>query len=364
MLCLYKENNCVMPSGAIEFLPATHFAASVGSFIEDANPDKLFVLSDSGSHKHCRSLLSGASVFDDAVDVVISSGEGSKSLASLQQVWHELSNGLATRHSMLVNLGGGMVTDLGGFAAAAFKRGMRFVNIPTTLLAVVDASIGGKTGINFNGMKNEIGVFANPLLTVIHLPFLATLPEPEMRSGFAEMLKHALLDSNDHLAAVIDIDPAALASDACLPLIRRSIGVKQRIVAIDKRENGMRAALNFGHTAGHAFEELSLSRGKPVPHGYAVAWGMACELYLSVALSGFPVSTLRQVTSLVNEMFGRMDFTCGDYEEVYAFMLHDKKNYEGKINFVLLDDVGKPRIGCNAGKELVFESFDFLREGI
>lgn len=364
MLCLSKENKYFMLEDVITYLPAGQLDACIAGMLRDVPHDRLFVLEDAVTARLCRPLLAG-SLHDAACDdIIIAEGDDNKSVDALQQVWLALSRGGATRHSVLVNLGGGMVTDLGGFAASTFKRGIRFINIPTTLLAMVDASVGGKTGINFNGLKNEVGVFSDPLLTVIYLPFLASLPTAELRSGYAEMLKHALLDSQDHLSAVIGWDFDDVTSNAFLALVRRSVDVKTRVTQLDSHEQGLRKTLNFGHTVGHALEEMALAEGRPVPHGYAVAWGIVCELFISVALLDFPMTTFRQVASLVNEVYGKPALGCDDYDKVYELMQHDKKNKCGVINFVLLRDVGRAEIDCHADKSLVFESFDFLRDGL
>ena len=256
-------------------------------------------------------------------------------------MWEALGNGGASRHSLLICLGGGMITDLGGFAAATFKRGITFVNIPTTLLAMVDAAVGGKTGINFNGLKNEVGVFREAETVIIDTQFLRTLDAQNLRSGYAEMLKHALLQD----------------------LVRQSIDVKRRIVAEDPTEKGIRKALNLGHTTAHAFESLALHENRVLLHGYAVAWGLAGELYLSATKLGFPTDRMRQTVQYINEHYGKFEFTCKQYEQLYNYMTHDKKNVGGVINFTLLHNVGDICLNQHATKEELFDMFDFLREG-
>ena len=251
-----------------------------------------------------------------------------------------------------------MVTDLGGFAASTFKRGINYINIPTTLLAMVDASVGGKTGINFRGLKNEIGVFNNASTVILDTQFLRTLDMENILSGYAEMLKHGLISNESVWAELINFEVGSLKLKT---LVADSVAVKQRIVTEDPTEKGIRKALNLGHTVGHAFESLALSR-KPVLHGYAVAWGLICELYLSVIKTGFPSDKMRQTVNFIREHYGRMPITCDDYPTLLELMTHDKKNTAGSINFTLLGGIGDIRINQTATKEEIYEALDFYRE--
>jgi 3-dehydroquinate synthase len=269
----------------------------------------------------------------------------------------------ATRHSLLINLGGGMVTDLGGFAASTFKRGIRFINIPTTLLAMVDASVGGKTGINFNGLKNEIGVFNSADAVILDSSFLQTLDSQNIRSGYAEMLKHGLISDNHHWSELINYDLSKPDLSSLGNLIKTSVKIKEDIVNSDPFESGIRKALNFGHTIGHALESLALKNERPVLHGYAVAWGITCELYLSCTKCNFPTDKMRQTARFINSYYGPCEITCEDYENLYGYMTHDKKNTAGKINFTLLGNIGDIRINQTASKNEIFEALDFLRDG-
>lgn len=323
-----------------------------------AGCDRLFLLADENTQRCCAPLLE----FGDAVPVVIPSTDAHKTLPTLSSVWTALSEGGATRHSALVNLGGGMVTDLGGFAAATFKRGIRFVNVPTTLLAMVDAAVGGKTGINFGGCKNEIGVFREAAAVVVDTSFLSTLDAENLRSGYAEMLKHALLGDAGMLDEHLGFGLEAPDLERLRPLVEQSVALKQHVVASDPTERGLRKSLNLGHTLGHAIESLMLRRDAPVLHGYAVAWGLVAELWLSAALCGFPEGVLRRVSRFVREYYGAAPITCDDYEILYDFMRHDKKNRGQRINFALLAAVGSPRLDIEASRELVSEALDFLRE--
>ena len=271
-----------------------------------------------------------------------------------------------TRHSCLVNLGGGMVTDLGGFAASTFKRGINFINIPTTLLSMVDASVGGKTGINFNGLKNEIGTFCNANFVLLCTDFLTTLDSANLLSGYAEMLKHGLISNIDMLAGLLNFDVCHIQDkEQRLQLSRMisdSVEVKKNIVEKDPKENGIRKALNLGHTFGHAFESWSLKR-TPVLHGYAVAWGLVCELYLSHVITGFPIDTMRQTVDYIRNHYGIPPVTCDDYHELIDLMRHDKKNRGESINFTLLAEVGDIRLDQHATLDIIKEAIDFLREG-
>ena len=255
-----------------------------------------------------------------------------------------------------------MVTDLGGFAASTFKRGINYINIPTTLLSMVDASVGGKTGINFNGLKNEIGVFNNASTVILDTQFLKTLDEENICSGYAEMLKHGLISNEAMWAELLRFDLEQPDLVALRSMVADSVAVKERIVTEDPTEKGIRKALNLGYTVGHAFESLALTR-EPVLHGYAVAWGLICELYLSAVKTGFPTDKMRQTVSFIKEHYDKMAITCDDYPTLLELMTHDKKNVAGTINFTLLGGIGDIRINQTATKEEIYEALDFYREG-
>lgn len=328
----------------------------------DTKADKLFVLTDTTTHEKCLPLLSGCEALKEAVHIVIGATDTHKTLDTLAYVWQQLGHGGGSRHSLMVCLGGGMVTDLGGFAASTFKRGIRFINIPTTLLAMVDAAVGGKTGINFDGLKNEIGVFNESQAVVINTQFLQTLDSENIRSGYAEMLKHALLSGGDLLARHLDFDLANPDLPRLQKMVAESIKVKEAIVKADPHEHGLRKALNLGHTFGHALESLALEQDRAVLHGYAVAWGLVCELYLSCTLRQFPESVMRQCVKFIRDYYGTFDFECKAYDHLYDLMRHDKKNQAGVINFTLLNGVGDIALDCHATQNDVYEAFDFLRE--
>ncbi|MGN0309610.1 MAG: 3-dehydroquinate synthase family protein, partial [Bacteroides sp.] len=257
--------------------------------------DRLFLLTDEHTHTLCRPLLDEVEALKQAIEIVIGAEDVNKNLQTLADVWMQLSTQGASRKSLLINLGGGMLTDLGGFAASTFKRGIAFINIPTTLLAMVDAAVGGKTGINFNGLKNEIGCFSPAVSVLLETEFLRTLDNPNLCSGYAEMLKHGLISNKQHLDELLSFDLELIDYARLKSLVGESVKVKEDIVAADPQEHGIRKALNLGHTIGHAFESLALAEGRPVLHGYAVAWGLVCELYLSYIYTHFPKELLQQI---------------------------------------------------------------------
>lgn len=297
-----------------------------------------------------------------ATPIVIPAGDEHKGLDTLTSVWQALSDSGATRHSVVVNVGGGMVTDLGGMAAATFKRGIRFINIPTTLLAAVDAAVGGKTGINFNGLKNEIGAFAPTCEVIISTCFLDTLPRQELRSGYAEMVKHAMLSGPQDFADVLSHEPSTDEPDHLLQLLETSVAVKQRIVEQDPTEQGLRRTLNLGHTVGHALESLALQQGHTVPHGYAVAWGLVTEAVLSHMLMQFPSSDLHRLGTYVREHYGTPGITCDDYPTLLELMRHDKKSRQGEVNCTLLRHIGAPVIDNTIVPDDMTTALDITRD--
>lgn len=329
---------------------------------DEISADKVFLLTDTTTHLLCRPLVEQCRAILKAQDIVIAPTDVNKTISTLSEVWTALSNGRASRRSLMINLGGGMVTDLGGFAAATFKRGIDFINIPTTLLSMVDAAVGGKTGINFNGFKNEVGVFQESRAVIINTEFLRTLDEQNLRSGYAEMLKHSLLENATMWADHLKFDLSHPDYTHLQTLVEQSIRCKERIVKEDPHEHGIRKALNLGHTVGHAFESFALERETPILHGYAVAYGLLCELFLSAAHTGFPTDQMRQTVAFVRENYDSFAFDCNDYEHIYNTMLHDKKNVGGVINFTLLSGIGEIKLNQHLTKEAIFESFDFFRE--
>lgn len=295
----------------------------------------------------------------------IKAGDINKTLDSVRDVWKSLIDFDARRGDVVVNIGGGVVTDLGGFAAATYRRGMKFINLPTTLLGAVDASVGGKNGINFNGIKNQIGTFAEPEATVISTCFFNTLSQQELLSGYAEMLKHGLLDSPEMLSRLLGYSVVypIFDSERLLALLEENVAVKSRIVSADFAEHGLRKALNLGHTVGHAFESLAMERRSPIPHGFAVAQGCVVALVLSHLKLGFPSDTLHAFASYIRTNFTAFDFTCDDYPRLLEYMSCDKKNNRrGVFNFTLLENVGEPRVDMEITADEVRNAMDIYRD--
>ena len=340
-----------------------HLEQSLSQALAECTFDRLFVLVDETTEKCCLPTLSSllSPLTSHPSIITIPATDQHKTLDSLSHVWSELQHMGATRHSLMINLGGGMVTDLGGFAASTFKRGIHYINIPTTLLSMVDASVGGKTGINFGGLKNEIGVFNNADCVILDTKFLQTLDQENILSGYAEMLKHALISDEKMWTEHILYSPLTSNLSPLTSMIAQSVAVKQRIVTEDPTEKGLRKALNLGHTAGHAFESLALER-TPILHGYAVAYGLVVELYLSCVKTGFPTDKMRQTVQFIKEHYGKMTVTCDDYPHLLELMHHDKKNEGSAINFTLLANIGDLRINQTATAEEIKEALDFYRE--
>lgn len=339
-------------------------ALAISQLIAREQPKGIFLIADSNtSPLIARPIMGQCRELSGACLITVEAGDDNKNLDALSAIWRRLSDERATRHSMVVNIGGGMVTDMGGFAAATFKRGVRCVNIPTTLLGAVDAALGGKTAVNFAGLKNEIGVFANPLAVIVNAGYFASLPAPELLSGYAELLKHALLEGADALAEALDFDLSSPDYSRLQQLLERSIKVKQRIVAEDPHEHGIRKALNLGHTAGHAFESLAMEKGSPVPHGHAVAWGLVVDLVLSRMLKGLDTQILHAVASYVDTHYPSPSALCSDYDRLLQLMRHDKKNITAdSINFTLLQAAGSPVIDCEVAPADITAAIDICRD--
>ena len=333
------------------------------SAISECEHDRIFVLTDETTQQLCWPKIKNFKALKDCTPIIIKATDTHKNLDTLAEVWQALSNGGATRHSLMINLGGGMVPALGGFAASTFKRGIDFINIPTTLLAMVDASVGGKTGINFGGLKNEIGVFSDSRFVIINTQFLDTLDHDNICSGYAEMLKHGLISDEHTWAELVTFDLDTPDLSQLQRMVAESIKVKERIVEADPHEHGIRKALNLGHTMGHAFESFAMRRGTPILHGYAVAYGLISELYMSARKTAFPTDRMHQTVRFIRENYGTFNITCDDYPTLIELMHHDKKNTSGIINFTLLGNVGDIRINQTANEEEIKEALDFFREG-
>lgn len=334
-----QEGADLIFSSMDDFADFLELRLSLHEVLHPLNPDKIFVLTDVNVKDKCKFDFS----FCDSLKTV-EPGESSKNIENIIGIWKWLSDEGATRSSVLLNVGGGVVSDLGGFAAATFKRGIRFVNVPSTLLAMADAAIGGKTGIDFNGLKNEIGAFAMPEAVVIIPRLLDSLPETEILSGFAEVVKMALLTDRHLYERLLNED--ALTDKALMSVaLRHAAKSKEEIVALDPKEKGMRRILNLGHTAGHAFETLAAQIGRPISHGEAVAHGILIALRRSNELLGFPQEEIKRYEErILNRYYKPLPFGDEMKDRIEDIMRHDKKNIRfGEINFVLLKDIAKPQ---------------------
>jgi 3-dehydroquinate synthase len=320
----------------------------------------IYILVDENTRGLCLPILKEkCSGLEDAMVIEIHSSESNKTIASVEKIWQQLVVGNAVRKSLMICLGGGLTTDVGGFAAATFKRGINFVHIPTTLLAMVDAALGGKTGVNLNSIKNQIGVFALPQAVFIFDEFLRTLPDRQKLSGYAEMLKHAMIHSEELFEKFIILNSH---EKVCNELnILESASVKMEIVNSDFTETGLRKALNFGHTIGHAIESYSQKYDSdPLLHGEAIAIGLICETFISMRMFGLDKNDLKRLSNLVCWHFPHYRFKPGPGNELLALMCHDKKNASSsQLNFSLIRKIGEPVYDQFPGEKLILESLHF-----
>jgi 3-dehydroquinate synthase len=348
-------------AGSYPVLTGEGVFTRLADFLEKEEYSSIFILVDENTLAHCLPLLVGSvKVLQDAEILEIDSGEENKNIEVCAQLWSAMSELGADRRSLLLNLGGGVIGDMGGFIASTFKRGIDFINVPTTLLAQVDASIGGKTGIDLGSLKNEVGVFANPRGVYVYPDFLYTLDERQLRSGFSEMIKHALIEGKDQWKRINAIDPGD--ADEVSLLIHESIEIKNRVVLSDPKEKGPRKVLNFGHTIGHAIESYALGTSSPLLHGEAIAAGMICEAYLSSAVTGLSAQELKKITSFITSHFAEIKLPKGKDKELLKLMRHDKKNTKGQLNFSLLKEIGKCVIDQHCNDELIIESLNYYRQ--
>ncbi|MFM2267936.1 MAG: hypothetical protein RL757_1377 [Bacteroidota bacterium] len=319
---------------------------------------KIVVLCDGNTEKFCFEPFSNHFPAHKTSRIRIGAGETFKNLETCQHIWQQLFELQADRNTLLINLGGGVIGDMGGFCAATFKRGMPFLQLPTTLLSQVDASIGGKLGIDFGGVKNSIGVFQNPKAVFVFPQFLKTLSAAELRSGFAEIVKHALIADKNQWNAIKNLEN--LKNIDFSTFLKHSLEIKKRIVEIDPFEKGLRKALNFGHTIGHAVESLALESPKPLLHGEAVAIGMICETWLSHKILGLPKEEVTAVTNFILKIYGKNDINFNN-NALLALMQQDKKNEAARINFSLLPALGAVEINQTPPPQYIIESLDFYR---
>jgi 3-dehydroquinate synthase len=332
---------------------------SLNKFISENNYSSLYLLVDTLSNKYCFDYFIPFLATNLKIEVIeFENGEANKNIETCVEIWKVLTEYEADRKSLLLNLGGGVVTDLGGFVASTYKRGVDFINIPTTLLAMVDASIGGKNGVDLGNLKNQIGVINNPKMVLIDTNFLDTMPINEMKSGLAEMIKHGLIANKIYFEKFLNL--SSLDNSVLDDLIYESIVIKNSIVMQDPTENGIRKALNFGHTLGHAIESyfLETENKKTLLHGEAIAIGMILESYISKEKGLLSESEYKQIKSLLKNLFDTIEINGNDIKLILEFLIHDKKNEYGKIQFALLNGIGNIKINQFADNDMIIRSFE------
>ena len=332
----------------------------LNKYVKINNPSKVVVILDTNTSANCLEyFLAKMENSIHFITTVILEGEEHKNIATCIKLWQFLSDNHIDRHALVINLGGGTITDIGGFVASTHLRGIGYINIPTSLLAMVDASVGGKTGVDFNGLKNQIGVIKSPEMVLIDIHFLKTLPQNEFNSGIAEILKNGLIASKPYWEVITD-KPLTI-SDDIENIIYESVVIKNEIVQQDQHENGVRKLLNFGHTLGHAIESHFLSSNNKILHGEAIAIGMCLAGYISHKMLNFPKEELEQINRSYQQYFFKKAFENDAIENIIALMKYDKKNSGGKSQFVLLKKIGEPKIDCIVSQELLFEAFEYYQ---
>lgn len=335
--------------------------SQLNTFLHGKSFSKIFILVDENTHEYCLPVLLGNMETDLGFEILeIEAGEEMKNIQTANQLWEILTEMQADRKALVINLGGGVITDMGGFVASTYKRGIQFINIPTTLLSMCDASIGGKTGIDLMHYKNMVGTFTFPEQIFVYPPFLQTLPFKELRSGFAEMLKHGLIADQLHWDNLIKIQK--LDVESLLPHIQTSMAIKQDVVDQDFHEKNIRKTLNFGHTIGHAIESSCLEQGNPVLHGEAVAAGMICEAHLSHLEGLISKEDSEMIIDHVRRYYPYLDISDFKDEDLSALLLNDKKNTEKKINFSLLSGIGSCVYDHECSQKNIEKSLHFYRK--
>lgn len=331
--------------------------SALRSFLKEREYSKIFFLVDQNTAEHCLPRLTVQLPELEHYDIIeVDPGEENKNIDYCIGVWQMLLDFGADRKSLLINLGGGVITDMGGFAASTFKRGIDFVQIPTTLLSQVDASVGGKTGIDMGSVKNIIGTFTEPKAVFIVSDFLKTLDNRQLISGFAEIVKHGLIADKEYYSQVSETQPNEAGDD----IIHRSVQIKNNVVTEDPKEKGLRKILNFGHTIGHAVETYSLLNDKdPLLHGEAIAMGMICESYLSHKYAGLSHTELEDITAYIRSVFPDYHLMTESYPSVIEYMKNDKKNEMGKINFSLLEGIGACKYDFFLEEPDIIEALDY-----
>lgn len=335
--------------------------SAINRYLAENSPSQIFILVDENTHEKCIPTLLGNMETEIPFEIIeIESGEDAKTITTAVQLWEILSEFEADRKALLINLGGGVITDMGGFVASTYKRGIKFINIPTTLLSMCDASIGGKTGVDHLFLKNIIGTFAEAEHIWVYPTFLHTLDFKELRSGFAEMLKHGLIADETHWNDLIKIQE--LTSDAVAPFIEKSMKIKENVVIKDFKEQNIRKTLNFGHTIGHAIESLFLKTGKIIPHGEAVALGMIMETQLSLIENLISEEISYHIIENIRRFYPYVSIEHFSNDDIIDLMLHDKKNEHGKINFSILEGIGTCNFDYKVDKKQIEKVLDFYRK--
>ncbi|WP_433629854.1 3-dehydroquinate synthase [Chryseobacterium cucumeris] len=335
--------------------------SQLNEFLHEKTFSKIFILVDENTHEYCLPVLLGNMETDLGFEILeIEAGEEMKNIQTANQLWEILTEMQADRKALVINLGGGVITDMGGFVASTYKRGIQFINIPTTLLSMCDASIGGKTGIDLMHYKNMVGTFAFPEQIFIFPKFLETLPFKELRSGFAEMLKHGLIADKNHWDQLTQI--RKLEVETVIPHIQTSMNIKQNVVDQDFHEQNIRKTLNFGHTIGHAVESLCLQQENPILHGEAVAMGMITEAHLAYLENLISEEDSKIIIENIQRYYPYLDISDFKDEDITALLLNDKKNTDSKINFSLLSGIGCCIYDHQCSKENILESLSFYRK--
>lgn len=313
---------------------------------------RLVVLTDANTQTKCLSLINGV-LPNSTVYISVEPGEIHKNLETCSLIWTEMTDAGLDRKALILNLGGGVITDMGGFCASLYKRGIRFINIPTTLLSQVDASVGGKLGVDFKGLKNHLGVFNEPETVIIAPEFIKTLPKAELRSGYAEILKHGLIRDKAYFEK---LKSENWESQDWESLIMHSVGIKKAVVQADPKESGLRKILNFGHTIGHAFESYFLDTDNHLLHGEAIALGMICEGFLSFQKIGFSFEELDQLTKMILYIYGKVEFSEAQLDPILDLCLQDKKNEGSTLFFSLLNSIGDCTYNIPVNREEIREA--------
>lgn len=351
--------NPIISKDSVVYFNAESYTA-LNLYLEKAKHSKLFILVDSNTHEYCLSHFMSKIEKEYDIEVIeIDAGEIHKTIETCSGVWNVLSELGADRKSLMINLGGGVVTDLGGFVACTYKRGINYINVPTSLLAMVDASVGGKTGVDLGNLKNMVGVISESEMVLVDTAYLQTLPPEQMRSGLAEMLKHGLIQDKEYWEKMSDL--SQLTTHDLDQLIYESVVIKNKIVTEDPTEQNIRKHLNFGHTLGHAIESFYLTNPDTptLLHGEAIAIGMITEAYLSNQTLSLPDTDLDAISSVILATFPSINIPTEYYPEIMKLLIHDKKNEKGAILFVLINTIGETKYNCTVSDDLIIKSLDY-----